>query len=333
MTRGRAAAAAAALLAIGIGLALALAGERQAAPVSSTAPPPATPLAPVAPEPTPGHAAPLPDSLAGTSVDGDLRLDAQGRFVPGPEALVLFDYFLSATGEEPEERIHARIVAEIRRRLPPDAARDAATLFDRYLGYRSAARPLFADDRPASTDVERRFQRIRELRREILGAELAAALFGEEERVVAIDLERQRVLQQQGLDPAERERRLAGLDAELPESVRAARQEAMAALDLRAAEEALRAAGAGPAAIQAERERRFGSEAAERLAALDRSRSEWNERIAAHRSDRDALRAQDLPEDAYTAAVSELRSARFSETERLRVEALDRMEAETPAAP
>ena len=107
----------------------------------------------------------------------------------------------------------------------------------------------------------------------------------------------------------------------------------MAALDLRAAEEALRAAGAGPAAIQAERERRFGSEAAERLAALDRSRSEWNERIAAHRSDRDALRAQDLPEDAYTAAVSELRSARFSETERLRVEALDRMEAETPAAP
>ncbi|RIL08029.1 MAG: lipase chaperone [Proteobacteria bacterium] len=338
MTRGRAAAAAVALLALAIGLALALAGERQAAPVSAAAPPPAaapTPL--VATEAAPsGSAAPLPDSLAGTHVDGDLRLDAQGRFVPGPEALVLFDYFLSATGEEPDERIRARIVAEIRRRLAPDAARDAEALLERYLDYRDAARALFADERLASADVERRFQRIRELRREAFGAELAAALFGEEERVVAIDLERQRVLQQRGLDPAERARRLAGLEEQLPEAVRAARREATAVVDLRAAEAELRAAGAGSAAIQAERERRFGREAAERLAALDARRSAWDERVAAYRSERDALRAEDLPDDEYARRVSELRAARFAEPERLRIEALDRVDdasAPTSQAP
>ena len=36
---------------------------------------------------------PLPHSLADTSPDGGLRVDADGHFVPGPDALVLFDYF------------------------------------------------------------------------------------------------------------------------------------------------------------------------------------------------------------------------------------------------
>jgi len=199
---GRAAAAAAALLALGIGLALARSGERQAEPVSAAVPSLATSAAPPPPAAAPAPAAPiaepLPASLEGTRVDGDLRLDAEGRFVPGPEALLLFDYFLSATGEEPDERIHARIVAEIRRRLPPAAAGDAEALLDRYLAYRAAARELFDDQELAFADVERRFQRIRELRREVFGAELATALFGEEERVAAIDVERQRVLQQEG---------------------------------------------------------------------------------------------------------------------------------------
>jgi len=333
--RGGRAAAAAALLALGIGLALARDGERQAVPVSAAVPSFATLLAPSAGAPGPAApiAAPLPASLDGTSVDGDLRLDAEGRFVPGPEALLLFDYFLSATGEEPDERIHARIVAEIRRRLPPAAAGDAEALLDRYLAYRAAARELFDDQELAFADVERRFQRIRELRREVFGAELATALFGEEERVAAIDVERQRVLQQEGLDPAERARRLAGLEEQLPESVREARRESMAALDLLAAEAELRERGASPAEIQAERERRFGPEAAVRLAALDQRRSAWNARVAAYRSARDALRARGLPEEEYTEALSELRSAHFAGPERLRAEALDRMEAEAPAAP
>jgi len=329
----RAAAAAGALLVLGAALAFVLAGERRAAPapaaapVRAPAPPPAPSGAPATPPDLVAEAeAPLPRSLAGTRVDGDLQLDAQGRFAPGPEALVLFDYFLSATGEEPDERIHARIVAEIRRRLPPDAAHDAEALLERYLAYREAARALFADGELASADVERRFQRIRELRREVFGAERAAALFGEEERVTLVDLERQRVQQQAGLDPAERARRLAALDDQLPESVREARREALVAVELRAAEAALRAAGAGPAEIQAEREHRVGPEAAARLAALDERRAAWDERVAAYRGARDALRAEGLAGDDYTKALSELREQRFAGAERLRIEALDRLE-------
>jgi lipase chaperone LimK len=323
----RAAIVAAALLALALGLALLRDGERRGtAPAPAENPAPDALAAPPAARPAPS---PLPDSLAGTSVGGDLRQDARGRFVPGPEALALFDYFLAATGEEPAERIRARIVAEIVRRLPAEAAREAEALLDRYLAYREAARERFSEH-ASIADPERRFQLVRELRRELFGAGLAAALFGEEERVLAVDIERQRVAQREDLDPGERERLLAALEEQLPEAERSARRDARAAADLRAAEAALRAAGAGPAEIQAERERRFGPEAAERLALLDRRRADWDERVAAYREARAALRAEGREAEDYEAALAALRAARFEGPERLRIEALDRVEAAAP---
>lgn len=328
MRRALAAAAAAALL--GTGLAFALVRER-AVPDAVSLPAPLSP-APVSAAPRMAGAAPaadaLPESLRGTEVGGDLRVDAEGRFVPGPEAIALFDYFLAATGEEPRERIRARITAEIGRRLPAEAARDAEALLDRYLGYRAAAAELFAASDLSLADPERRFQRIRELRREWFGAGLASALFAGEEQVIAVELERQRVARDAEQGPAEREQRLAALEQQLPEAERAARREALAAIELRAAEAALRDAGAGPAEIDAMRERRFGAEAAARLAALDRSRAQWTARVAAYRAEREALRAESLSDGDYQAALGELRDAHFAGPERARIDALDRIESE-----
>jgi len=295
-------------------------------PGVAAAPPAAPPPAPAGGPAAVAGAAPLPASLLGTRTDGDLLLDPSGRFAPGPEALALFDYFFAASGEEPEERIALRIVAEIRRRLPPSAAAEAEALLARYLAYREGAAELFATDL-SSADPERRFQRIRELRRAVFGAELAAALFGAEERILAVDLERQRVAGA-GLPPEERARRLAALDAELPEAEQRARAEARAALALRAAEAELRARGAAPAEIAAERARRFGPEAAARLASLDERRAAFEARVAAYRAERDALRARELPAETYTEELSRLREAHFEGPERLRVDALDRLEAE-----
>jgi lipase chaperone LimK len=316
------------MLALGAGLALARRGERERPPVRPVEPPAAVAAA-AAPASRAPSLPPLPDSLAGTQVGGGLRVDAAGRFAPGPEAVALFDYFLAATGEEPAERIRARIVAEIALRLPPGAAAEAEALLDRYLAYREAARKRFAGDF-SHADPERRFQLVRELRREVFGAGLAAALFGDEERVLAVDLERQRAAQRADLDPAERERRLAELEAQLPDAERAARREARAALELREAEAALRAAGAGPAEIEAERERRFGPEAAERLAELDRRRAAWDARVAEYRAARDALRAEGREAADYEAALAALRAARFAGRERLRIEALDGADPPAP---
>jgi lipase chaperone LimK len=324
---GVAAGGAVALLAlvalVPIGRAGRRAPPRPALPPASAAPPPLARGGPPAPD-----LPPLPASLTGTTAGGDLALDAGGHFAPGPEALELFDYYFSASGEEPDALIVARIRAEIRRRLPAPAAAEAEAVLDRYLAYREGAAALFAEDL-SFADAERRFQRIRELRRAVFGPELAAALFGEAEQVVAVDLERRRVALEGDLAPEERSRRLAALEAELPAAEQEARTAARAILDLRTAEAELRAEGAGEDAIQAERERRFGPEAAARLAALDARRAAWSERVASYRAARDALRAEGLAPEEEAAALARLRAERFQGPERLRIEALERIEADS----
>jgi lipase chaperone LimK len=275
--------------------------------------------------PAPGALPALPESLRGTEPGGGLFADASGRFVPSREALALFDYYFSASGEEPDDVIRARILAEIRARLPGSAVAGAKAFFAAYLAYRDAAERLFATE-PASEDLERRFQRIREIRREAFGAGVAADLFGEEERVTEIDLARRRVARDETLSREERERRIAALDAELPASERAARAEVRQAVDLRAAVAELRAAGASDAEIHAERERRVGPEAAARLAALDAQRADWAARVDAWRAERDALRAR----GATDAELAALRDERFTAPERLRLDALERRIGDGP---
>ena len=183
-----------------------------------------------------------PASLRDSSVDGELLVDASGHFTPTPRTLALFDYFLSATGEEPAAQLRARIEAEIAKRLPPDAAREANAFLDRYLGYRSAAARM-ADDvqLAASADLERRLQWLRELRREHFGAALAATLFGDDERALEIAIEQRRVEADASLSETEKTARLEELELQLPDAAQRARQASTAPLRLFHAEQELRA--------------------------------------------------------------------------------------------
>jgi len=286
-------------------------------------------IAPPGRRPSAERHEPLPPSLRGTEVDGALVVDASGRFVPTPDAIDLFDYFLAAEGEESPEQLHARIVAAIRARLDGEAAADAEALLADYLDYRAQAAALFEGDADAVA-LERRLQQVRELQRGVFGADVAAALFGAEEERWFVELERQRILADEGLDPAERDRRLARLDADVPEELRHVREAALAPSSLRAEEERLRAAGAGAAEIEALRTQRFGADAAERLSVLDAERAAWQERVTAYRAERDE-RLANAPPAERDALLGEIRARHFDTAEQLRIRSLDRIEA--PPAP
>lgn len=269
----------------------------------------------------------LPTSLQGTQVDGELMVDANGKFVPTRESLTVFDYFLSATGEESDDRIRSRIVAYIRGTLPDPAAADAEALLDTYLRYRERMRTLTMSGTPPA-DLDRRFQWIREERRSAFGAELAETLFGEEERVVSLDLERRAVLSDASLSRDEKARRLEEIESRLPDPVRQARRRASAPARVAREVEALRAAGASEREVFVARERELGSEAAERLASLDRENDAWQARIDAFRAER----ARILADASLSAAEREARAdallaERFDERERLRVRALEQSNA------
>jgi lipase chaperone LimK len=281
---------------------------------------------PQAPTEAAEESEPLPGSLEGTEVDGWLGVDDDGHLVVTPGARWFFDYFLSATGEEPPEQIRGRIVAEIKKRLPAAGAQEAIDLLDRYLAYRDRVRALQASGAPA--EAQERLAQLHDVRRETFGDADAAALFGEEEQMQAVDIERRQVLSDQTLAPDERDRKLAALEEQLPAAAVQARSEAMTLIRLQADEEQLREAGGSADDIHALREQRFGTEAAARLDALDRERAAWQQRLDDYRSAREEIEGNStLTPNARARAVEALLGERFTPQERLRVEALDTLRA------
>lgn len=271
-----------------------------------------------------------PRSLRGTRTDGGLAVDADGRFTPTIDARRLFDYFLSASGERSAEALRARIVAEIERRLSPAAAADATALLDRYLAYRERVRTL-AD---GGGDLDARFATLVALRREMLGAQAADAFFADEEADARRLLEVRRITADDTLPPEERVRRVEAIydqvEADLPPDVRQAHATSRLADTLRAAESEIRSRGGDDAEVRALRERLAGPEAADRLADLDARRAAWQTRVDAFRGARERIQADaSLAPSARAAAVERLLADSFTPPERLRVEALDRIAAES----
>jgi len=266
----------------------------------------------------------LPKSLRGAEPDGGFTLDASGRFVPGRDAFARFEWFLSATGEETPEALRARIVRHLHESQPAGAAAEAESFLDQVLAYRDAMRAL-TEAGAVPADLERRLQWIRETRRAHFGAALAETLFGEEEQVAMLDLDRRAVVLDPSLTPEQRDAKLAAIEARLPDAVREARTSASAPARVTKQVEAMRARGGSEAEVFAIREQAFGADAAERLAALDAQRAEWKVRLAAWRGELAAIESDaSLSPEEKAAAIEAARSERFTEVERARAQALER---------
>jgi lipase chaperone LimK len=160
-------------------------------------------------------AAPAARSLDGTVVDGD--------FSGGPATVRLFEYFLSTEGEEDAAAIrrHVRAVAESC--LSPGESSSALALFDRYQQYRVSLRAAF--ERPgAAVDARAALALAERTQRELFGAVAAERLFGDQDALAEVTLDRAALFADATLDPAERDARLDALEQRLPEPMRLARE-------------------------------------------------------------------------------------------------------------
>ncbi|AEI68904.1 lipase secretion chaperone [Corallococcus macrosporus] len=282
-------------------------------------------------EATPAALPPMPGSLQDTEEDGSVQVDGSGHLVVTPDLRRLFDYYLSAMGEEPLSVIRERILASLRaKNLPAAAMEEAVRLLDDYLAYRDAARTFAANQRGAELDLGARLESLRELRREHLGP-WADGLFGDEERVDAVSVERMKLQQDTTLTPEERERRIAALDEQLPADYRAGRDEALRPLRQQTVERELVESGATAEDLRQHRLATVGPEATERLEAMDREEEAFKQRLAEFRARRDALAQSEPNPAARQAAAQRLLFDSFTPEERLRVEALDAIDAAAKA--
>ena len=268
---------------------------------------------------------PLPDSLQGTTApDGWQQLDAAGNLLATPALRALFEYYLSALGEEPLPVLVARIESALAA-LDEPARSQAQTILGGYLDYRLALADFdeagVADAEVGEADrIARKLAEVYSLRRQYLAPQVAEAFFADDEGYDQFQLARLRIDSDESLSPAEREAQLQALEANLPADVRAARQEMRRFVDYQQARQAL---ADDPVALQQYREQTFGAEAAERLAALDARQQDWQRRWQAYRQDLAELTAAGLAAPEFEQQRQQLRSQYFDAQEQVRVEALD----------
>ena len=265
-------------------------------------------------------------SLAGTTVPADLVMDGEEQLVVNSGTRAILEYFLSLSGELPDEQIRHLIRQWAEENASPRAASDLLALLGRYNDYRQR---FASGDFAASTasDITDKLNQRRQLREELFGAD-AAALFADEDRYDNFSLQRHAILTGDMSD-AEKERAMQTLHASLPAHLADQYRQQQALQRLQDTEQSIEETGGSSADRFAYHQQAFGDEAALRLQSLARERQQWQQRYQDYATQRDQILTSGLAGNDQQQQLEQLRARLFAETEQRRVAALDRLEEPT----
>lgn len=254
-----------------------------------------------------------------------LLVGPDGHLVIDHSIRLLFDYYLAAMGEEPEEAIRDRIIARIRHHLREPAVTEAIDLLDRYLAMQKALRSAVSEH-DVTPSPRTAHALAKAVRRRFLSDEEVFAFFGEEEQYGDLMLTVRDTYGPEAEPSREQKSAEQALNEGLSLPQRQARQAAMRVTTHRAAERQLREQGADDREIEALRIKHFGVDAAVRLRKLDRQRAAWQARVAQYERAVQAIAADSsMSRSARFDATEALIKKGFSPEERLRLRALLRL--------
>ncbi len=295
------------------------------AELPSLAPPatavPAQPRQPQKPQPAPQGRPQLPTSFKGTQVDGQFRLDQGGNLIIGAELRHLFDYFLAAAGEEPLKNSIERLRRYIATELPEPARSQASAVLNQYLNYKRQLLD-FEETYARSTDLSalrQRLSAVQALRARVLEPAVHQAFFALDEAYDRFSLERLAIQADSALDSDAKGRAIDRLRAGLPGDLQELLVPQLQS-ELREQSAVLQAQGADAQQLRQLRQQLVGSEAANRLEALDRQREQWQQRVSAYRRERQRIETtRGLDAVERRSAIERLEAEQFDEGERLRL--------------
>lgn len=286
-------------------------------------------------DPTATQASAFVRSMQGTVPDGDLRLlpggqalGQAGGTLPYGELKRLFDYYLSAMGEQSLEAIVQHIQRALEQRLAPAQADAAKHLLGRYLDYKRAL--VDVEQNPTQSGnglaaIRQRLAAVQALRARLFSAAEEQAMFGLDDAYDRDALARLEISQNPALNAAQKREQLAVLDAAMPAALRAEYEAPRVVIQVEQRAQEMRAQGASDADIFQMRAKALDAEAATRLAAVDRDEQAWKNRITQYLAERSTLlQAQaDASESERAAALAALQQAQFNPDERRRLAAYE----------
>ncbi len=270
---------------------------------------------------------PVPASLDGLDHNVVLLTDEHGNLIVNSDTLDLFEFYLSAMGEEPLENILIRIRHDIENQLTAAAKDQAFKLLKNFVDYKIELSSLANDlNNTTSSQLENlalQKASVASLRAKYFTPDTYQAFFLQEERYDEFMLAQLAIQQNSELDALQKKQQLDALSNELPDDIQRIRQTVSRHADLYQDAQDMRNNGASNEDIYQLRANTLGDDAASALAELDLKRNQWQQRLNQYAQQRDAILDSGLSDDDSQMAIDTLISQNFSRPESIRVKALD----------
>lgn len=273
----------------------------------------------------------LPRSLQGTDVDGEIIIDENKQLVVTEGLRRLFDYFLSALGEEDEATIYARVESYIRHHTPEPAASQAVAIFNQYVAYLKAIPDIekrygnlqLQATKSGKLDlnaVAQQRQDVTQLRQQFFTQETIDAFFASEEEYDDYSMEMVRINQNEQLSEAQKQAARQDYISRMPDNAIKANIEQQANLgELMARTEQMKAKGASPEALYNMRRELVGEAAAGRLAQVDQQDANFDQRFQQLQRQKQQILAQTTDKAQAQTQIIQLEKQLFNDAERKRL--------------
>lgn len=273
----------------------------------------------------------MPKSLRDTDVDGEIIIDENKQLVVTEGLRRLFDYFLSALGEEDEATIIARVEAYIRHHTPEPAASSAVEIFHQYIDYLKALEGIennygnlqMQATRAGELDlnlVAQRRQDVNQLRRQYFNTQTIDAFFGADDTYEDYSMAMVRIEQDDSLNAEQKQASREDYISRLPDGPIKQNYEQQANLGkLMQRTQEMKAAGASAEELFAMRRELVGEPAARRLAQVDAEDADFDARFTQYQAQKQALIHKMGGEANAREQIASLESHYFNELERKRL--------------
>ena len=275
----------------------------------------------------------LPRSLQDTDVDGEIIIDENKQLVVTEGLRRLFDYFLSALGEEDEAVIYARVDSYIRSHTPEPAASQAVAIFEQYIAYLKAIPEIekkygtlqLQATQGGTLDlsvVAQQKQDLAALRQQHFDKETILAFFGAQDEYDDYSMEMVKINQNQQLSDSQKEAAKQDYISRMPDNSTKANLTQQANLnELMTRTEQMQAKGATAEELYNMRRELVGAPAAARLAQVDQADANFDQRFKQYQAQKQQLLKQNANQGQaqLQAQINQIEQQLFNEAERKRL--------------
>lgn len=272
----------------------------------------------------------LPTSLRNTPMPEHLDVNQDGSLFINKKILHLFEFYLSAIGEESLELVITRIKSNLKEQLTAQALDEALHILEGYLQYRNEITALKHEYNQAFSNNEYSLEYVINTRNELIEArwrflpkDVITAFFEQEDEYENYMLSLATIARDNSLSKEQKTSAISLLNTQTPSWLIEQQNTANQLNKYRQQFRELLSQGASDSELRILREQEFSSEVSDRLSNLDTQRLQWQQRLSEYRVELVTILAIESDPKAQQVLIDELRSQHFTVQEIRRVNALD----------